>query len=329
MAVTPAPAPPLTPAPSPGSREIRVEASAARRTSRTLSDRLMEGVVRINACVVVLSVVLIFGFLIKESLPFFQQRSIGSLVLGQKWYPLEPSDLFGALPLISGTLVTTLIAIFFALPLGVMCAVFLGELAPGRLKNWLKSGVEILAGIPSVVIGFLGMTLLAPFLKERLGLNTGLTGFTGGLLLAFMALPTIISISEDALHAVPRDYRQASLALGATRLQTIWKAVTPAASRGIVAALMLGLGRAVGETMTVLMVTGNAAVVPTKFFEPVADNALFQSMRTLTATIAAEMGETPRDGLHYHSLFALGAVLFVITFTINTIADVALHREKK
>ncbi|MCC2671981.1 MAG: phosphate transporter permease subunit PstC [Armatimonadetes bacterium] len=303
-----------------------VQASKVRRHGRHFSDRFMTGVVRCTAALVVLSVVLIFAFLIRESIPFFQQRSLASFLLGPKWYPLEPSDTFGALPLIAGTLLTTAIAIVLALPLGVTCAVFMSELAPSRLKNTLKSTVEILAGIPSVVIGFIGMTVLAPLLQQRLGLMTGLTAFTGGVLLGFMALPTIISIAEDALHAVPQDYRRASLALGSTRLQTIWKTTVPAARRGIIAALMLGLGRAIGETMTVLMVTGNAGTIPTKFFAPVADNSLFQSIRTLTATIAAEMGETALGSLHYHALFALGAVLFVITLIVNSIADFALNR---
>jgi len=309
--------------------EVKVQASKARQVGRDFSDRFMKAFIHVNAFMVVVSVFLIFAFLIKESLPFFQQRSVKSLILGPSWYPLEPSDTFGALPLIGGTLLTTGIAIVIALPLGVLCAIFLGELAPSRLKNVLKSGVEVLAGIPSVVIGFIGMTVVGPLLQEKFGLLTGLTAFTGGLLLAFMALPTIISIAEDALHAVPHDYRQASLALGATRLQTIWRAVTPAAGRGIIAALMLGLGRAIGETMTVLMATGNAANVPNKLFAPVADNSLFMSIRTLTATIAAEMGETPQGSLHYHALFALGITLFLITFTVNTLADLALHRGKR
>jgi phosphate transport system permease protein len=305
------------------------QASRVTRAGRHFSDRFMQAFIWSNAVVVVASVVLIFAFLLRESLPFFQQRSVGSLLFGKNWYPLEPSNTFGALPLIAGTLLTTAIAIVVALPLGVLCAVFMGELAPGRWKTVLKSGVEVLAGIPSVVIGFIGMAVVAPALQSALNLNTGLTAFTGGVLLAFMALPTIISISEDAIHAVPQDYRQASLALGATHLQTIWKAVMPAASRGVMAALMLGVGRAIGETMTVLMATGNAANIPTKFVGPVVENSVFQSIRTLTATIAAEMGETPRESLHYHALFALGMTLFVITFLVNTLADYALNRGKR
>lgn len=307
----------------------RVQASKQRQAGRLVADRAMQWFIYLNAGIVVLSVLLIFAFLIKESIPFFQQRSLGSFALGPNWYPLEPSDTFGALPLIGGTVLTTVVAVAIALPIGVTCAVYMGELAPGRIKNVLKSTVEILAGIPSVVIGFIGLTIVGPWLKETMGLSTGLTAFTGSILLALMALPTIISISEDALTAVPQDYRAASLALGASRLQTIWKAVVPAAGRGILAAMMLGLGRAIGETMTVLMATGNAANVPAKLFEPIADNSLFQSIRTLTATIAAEMGETPVNSLHYHALFALGLTLFLITFCVNTFADFALHRGKK
>lgn len=308
-----------------------VAATTARKVGRAFSDRLMEGIIRVTAVGVVLSVLLILGFLLKESIPFFQKRSVGSLVTGTTWSPLEGFEEFGALPLIAGTALTTVVAILLALPLGILCAVFLGELAPSRLKTILKSAVEVLAGIPSVVIGFIGAAIISPWLRDALQLPTGLTAFTGGVLLAFMALPTIISISEDALHSVPNDYRQASLALGATRLQTIWRAIVPAARRGIVAAAMLGLGRAIGETMTVLMVTGNAAVVPDpkKLFTPLEDNSLFFSVRTLTATIAAEMGETPSGSLHYHALFALGAILFAITFVINTIADFALNRGRR
>lgn len=304
-------------------------ATTAQKHGRHAIDRVMQAFIYLCAALVVGSVVLIFFFLTKESIPFFQQRSVGSLVNGRQWSPLEPYNTFGALPLIGGTLITAAVAILIAMPIGITCAVFMGELAPSRLKTWLKSTVEVLAGIPSVVIGFVGLTVVAPALQSWLKLNTGLTGFTGAVLLAFMALPTIISISEDALHAVPQDYRAASLALGATRLQTIWKAVVPAAARGIVAALMLGIGRAIGETMTVLMATGNAAQVPDKLFAPVADNSLFQSMRTLTATIAAEMGETPVNSLHFHALFALGVVLFAITFVVNTIADFVLSRGSK
>jgi phosphate transport system permease protein len=188
------------------------------------------------------------------------------------------------------------------------------------MRTLLKSLVEVLAGIPSVVLGFIGLTVLAPWLKDRLDLISGLTAFTGSLLLALMALPTVISISEDALTAVPSDYRQGSLALGATELQTVWHSTIPAARSGLIAAAMLGVGRAIGETMTVMMVTGNAAVLP---------NNPFQQVRTMTATIAAEMGETVHYSPHYHALFFIGLLLFLFTLFVNTIADVALRQVRR
>jgi phosphate transport system permease protein len=224
------------------------------------------------------------------------------------------------LPLILGSLMVTIGAVVIALPLGLACAVYLAELAPPRTRATLKSAVELLAGIPSVVIGFIGLSLVAPWLKDRLDLISGLTAFTGSLMLALMALPTIISISEDALVAVPSDYKQGSLALGGTELQTIWRSTIPAARSGLIAAAMLGIGRAIGETMTVMMVTGTAAVLPTN---------PFQQVRTMTATIAAEMGETVHYSVHYHALFLIGVLLFLFTFVINTIADMTLQRVRR
>lgn len=208
-------------------------------------------------------------------------------------------------------------------PIGVATAIYIGEVAPPRLREILKPTVEVLAAIPSVVIGFIGLVVLAPFLQRWLHLDTGLTALTGAIMLGFMAMPTIISISEDALHAVPQDYKAAAYALGATKWQTIWRVLVPAARSGILAAVMLGVGRAIGETMTVLMVTGNAAVMPTTL------QSMLKPVRTLTATIAAEMGETDRYGTHYNALFMIGLVLFVMTFIINLIADTAIRRVRK
>jgi phosphate transport system permease protein len=205
-------------------------------------------------------------------------------------------------------------------PLGVGSAMFIAEVAPKAVKNVLKSFIEILAAIPSVVLGFLGIIWLGPVLRDTFHLSTGMCGLTGSLLLAFMALPTIISISEDALTGVPRSYREAAYGLGATHWQTLWRVILPSASSGIVAAVMLGIGRVVGETMVVLMVTGNAPVIPTSILEP---------LRTLTATIAGEMGETVGGSEHYYALFAVGLVLFVITFVINFIADLFLRRARR
>ena len=207
-----------------------------------------------------------------------------------------------------------------AVPLGVACAMYLAEVAPPAVREILKPTIEVLAGIPSVVVGFLGLLILAPAVKQLFGLPTGLTGLTGAILLALMALPTIISIAEDALAAVPGEYRLGALALGATRWQALRGVVVPAARSGIIAAVMLGIGRAIGETMTVMMVTGNAAVLARTLLQPV---------RTMTATIAQEMGETVQFSSHYYALFGIGLALFLITFAINLVADIALHRSAR
>jgi phosphate transport system permease protein len=206
-------------------------------------------------------------------------------------------------------------AVLIALPLGLTTAVYLGEIAPVWQREILKPVIEVLAGIPSIVLGFLGWVLVAP-LVQSLGAPTGLTAFTGSLILAYMALPTIISISEDALYAVPKEYRDGALAIGATQWQTIWRVVLPAAKSGIVIAVMLGIGRAIGETMAVMMVTGNAANIPA-----LSPAIFFQPVRTMTATIAAEMGEVAQGSMHYSVLFGIGIVLFAITFGINSLAS--------
>ncbi|MEK7749194.1 MAG: phosphate ABC transporter permease subunit PstC, partial [Bacteroidota bacterium] len=207
-----------------------------------------------------------------------------------------------------------------SVPIGIASALYIAEIAPPRTKEILKAGIELLAAIPSVIIGFIGMVTLGPLIKEMFGLPTGLTALTGSITLAFMAMPTIVSIAEDAITAVPRQYREAAIAMGATKWQTTWRVVAYAARPGMVAAVMLGIGRVIGETMAVMMVTGNAALIPYTMLEPV---------RTLTATIAAEMGETVQGGEHYAALFAIGIVLFVITFLINGVADFYLYRTRK
>jgi phosphate transport system permease protein len=265
-------------------------------------------------------VVLIFLFLMREGLPVFWEVPPGNL-FGTRWYPTF--DLFGTLPLILGSALVTVIAMVIALPLGVATAVFVREVAPSWVREVLKPMIEVLAGIPSVVLGFFGMTLVAPFIRETLGAPTGLTAFTGALILAYMALPTMISVAEDALDAVPKSYRDAGLAMGATRWQTIWRVVVPAARSGIVTAVMLGMGRAIGETMAVMMVTGNAARMPLSL------DSLFRPARTMTATIAAEMGEVAQDSVHYHALFGIGIVLFLMTFIINLAAASTIFRKQR
>ncbi|MGD1995798.1 MAG: phosphate ABC transporter permease subunit PstC [Anaerolineae bacterium] len=265
-------------------------------------------------------VLLIFLFLLREGVPLFFQVELGNL-FDTRWYPTF--DLFGTLPLILGSGLVTVAAIAIALPLGVTTAVFVREVAPGWAREILKPMIEVLAGIPSVVLGFFGMTLVAPFVRRTLGAPTGLTAFTGALILAYMSLPTIISVAEDALDAVPKSYRDAGLAMGATRWQTIWRVVVPAARSGIVTAVMLGMGRAIGETMAVTMVTGNAARLPLSL------DSLFRPVRTMTATIAAEMGEVAQGSVHYHALFGIGIILFVLTFIINLVAASAIFRKRR
>jgi phosphate transport system permease protein len=265
-------------------------------------------------------VVLIFLFLIREGVPVFFEVPLGNL-FGTRWYPTF--DLFGTLPLLLGSVLVTAIAMVIALPLGVATAIFVREVAPGWAREVLKPMIEVLAGIPSVVLGFFGMTLIAPVVRETLGVPTGLTAFTGALILAYMALPTIISVAEDALDAVPKSYRDAGLAMGATQWQTIWRVVVPAARSGIVTAMMLGMGRAIGETMAVMLVTGNAARLPLSL------DSLFRPVRTMTATVAAEMGEVAQGSTHYHALFGIGIILFLLTFVINLAAASTIFKKRR
>lgn len=265
-------------------------------------------------------VVLIFLFLLREGIPFFYEVPIGNL-FSTRWYPTF--DLFGTLPLLLGSILVTVIAMVIALPLGVATAIFVREIAPSWAREILKPMIEVLAGIPSVVLGFFGMTLIAPLVREIFGMPTGLTAFTGGLILAYMALPTIISVAEDALDAVPNSYRQAGLAIGATQWQTIVKVVVPAARSGIVTAMMLGMGRVIGETMAVMMITGNAARLPLTI------DSIFRPVRTMTATIAAEMGEVAQGSIHYHALFGIGIFLFLLTFIINLVAASTIFKKRR
>lgn len=271
----------------------------------------VESLIRILGFSTIGFVLLIFLFLLREGSLAFVEVDLTNLA-GSRWYPTF--DLYGLVPLVLGSLLVTLTAIVIALPLGVTTAVFIREVAPPWARDVLKPLVEVLAGIPSVVLGFFGMTVLAPIVRVGLGAPTGLTAFTGAVILAYMALPTIITVAEDALDAVPRSYRDAGLAMGATRWQTIWRVVVPAGSSGIVTGVMLGMGRAIGETMAVMMVTGNAARVPASL------DAILRPVRTMTATIAAEMGEVAQGSTHYHVLFGIGIVLFALTFLINLAA---------
>ena len=287
---------------------------------RRWTEFTIEALIRVLGFSSIGFVLLIFLFLLWEGLPVFFEVPLSDL-FSTRWYPTF--DLFGTLPLILGSILITVTAIAIALPLGVATAVFVREVAPGWAREILKPMVEVLAGIPSVVLGFFGMTLAAPLVRETLGAPTGLTAFTGALILAYMALPTIISVAEDALDAVPKSYRDAGLAMGATQWQTIWRVVVPAARSGIVTAVMLGMGRAIGETMAVMMVTGNAARMPLTL------DSLFRPIRTMTATIAAEMGEVAQGSTHYHALFGIGVILFLMTFLINLAAATTIFKKRR
>lgn len=259
----------------------------------------------------IIIVLLIFLFLFKEAFPFIGSPGIGEL-LHNIWNPVSfQKEEFGLYPLITGSILVTILATVIAIPFGIIGAVYISEVASAKEREFLKPFIEILAGIPSVVLGFFGLVVIAPLIKQLFDLNTGLTALTGAVLLAFMAIPTIMSISEDAIKSVPSAYKEASLALGASKLETIWKVVVPAALSGIVASVMLGMGRVVGETMTVMMVTGNA---------PVISMNPFTSVRTMTATIAAEMGEVTIGSHHYMALFWVGIVLMLMTFILNLIS---------
>ncbi len=235
--------------------------------------------------------------------------SLGNFIGGKDWYPTAtPAPQLGVLAIILGTLWVSLGAMIFALPIGISIAIYMAEIANKNVRDWLKPFIELLSGIPSVVFGFFGLVYIVPFLQNVFNLPVGETALAGSLLLGIMALPTIITLSEDAIRSVPRELKEASFALGANHWQSIIRVLLPYSKSGVIAACILGIGRAVGETMAVLMVTGNAAVIPTTFLEPV---------RTITATIASELGEAPQGGIHYEALFILGSILFIITFLIN------------
>lgn len=257
-----------------------------------------------------------------SGLNFIEDNSIsaGEVFGGTEWFPTAtPAPLFGMLPLLLGTLWVSLFAILFALPFGISIAVYMSEVASPRIRNFLKPVIELLNGIPSVVYGFFGLIVIVPMLQRVFGLPVGESGLAGSLVLAIMALPTIVTVAEDAMRNCPRTLREASLALGASKWQTIYKVVIPSSMSGIASGVVLGIGRAVGETMAVLMVTGNAAVMPHSILEP---------LRTIPATIAAELGEAPAGGAHYQSLFLLGVILFFITFIINMCVEFISARNK-
>jgi len=289
-----------------------------KRTLRNLQERALRAFFLFNGIIAILALVGIFVLLLTSSFPAFREINLFKFLSGKIWDPTAPVvPLYGILSQIVSSLMVTAIALVIAVPIGIGVAAYLSDVAHWRVREIVKPVIEVLAAIPSVVIGFLGIVLVGPFLAKISGLTHGLNALNGAVLLAIMSLPTIISISEDALSAVPSAYGEASLALGASKWQTIIRVKLPAALSGIIAAVMLGMGRAIGETMTVLMATGNARSFPT---------GLFDSVRTLTSNIAIELGEVPYFTTHYYALFAIGLVLFLMTFLINLLADIFLRK---
>jgi len=250
--------------------------------------------------------------LFQQGLPVFRIINLFEFIGGKAWYPTADPPEFGILPLILGTFWITAGAMLFCIPIGIGSALFLHEIASFNVRSVLKPIIEILAGIPSIVYGFFGMVIIAPFLQNMINISIGQCALTASLILGIMAVPTVCSLAEDALNFVPNSFREASFALGANRWQTLTRVVIPAAGSGISTAIILGMSRIVGETMTVLMVAGGAAVIPKSIFDPV---------RPMTATIAAEMGEAAVGSPHYHALFAIGLVLFLITMFFNVMAE--------
>lgn len=267
----------------------------------------------------VLAVALIFLFLFSEGLKLLQTESLLSMLFGSDWQPTSENPRYGMLPLLLGSLLVTAGALAIAMPLGIGCAVCLSELSGTQVSEILKPTIEVLAGIPSVILGFFALVVLAPAVSALFGVPSGLNALTGSIVLALMVVPTIETISEDALRSVPKGFREASLAMGATKWETIWHVVLPAALPGITVAVLLGFGRAIGETMVVLMATGNAALIPSGFLDPV---------RAMTGTIAAEMGEVAIGSAHYQSLFMLALLLFLVSFAVNVSANMLIRRQR-
>jgi phosphate transport system permease protein len=285
-----------------------------------LGERAVEGWIFLNGLLAIVVLLGVLILLLREGLPIFFYTPPWEFFFGTKWYPVSEPPTFGIMPFFVATLWVTLVSTAIAVPVGVGCAAYLAEVAPAKVRETVKPVVELLAGIPSVVMGFIGLMLLSPLVQSAFNLNTGLSGLTAAIMLSMMSLPIIVSVSEDALRAVPREFREAAYALGATKWETIRHVCIPGALSGIAAAVMLGVGRAIGETMTVLMVAGGALAVPYSPTEP---------MMPMTAAIASGIGNAVRGGLQYQALFAIGLILFVMTLSVNLIADRVLERQKR
>ena len=295
-----------------------MQAISSRHRAETFAESLIEGLIRLCGISAIVFVFGIFFFVSREgSQLLFHGFNFREFLGSQEWYPSSESHVrYGVLALIAGTVSVTALAMALAVPFGIGAAIFISEFCGPRAKESLKVTIELLAAIPSVVWGFVGLTVMNPVIIKLFHTPIGLNVLNGGLILALMSFPIIVSIGEDALKAVPDSYREAALALGVTRWQLIYRVLLPAAKNGLLAAVLLGVGRAVGETMAVLMATGHAVKIPT---------SLMDSVRTLTATIAAELGEAPVHSDHYQVLFIIGILLFSITFAANLAADLIVR----
>lgn len=288
--------------------------------ARLSLDILFKYIFKITGLLVLAALGGILAILIYNSFSFFLDVKPIDFITGLEWNPTGKIPQYGMLPLVLSTSLVTFGAMLIAIPLGIGTAAFISEYASPKLKTFLKPAIEMLAAIPSVVIGFLGIVLVGPGIADLANLPNGLNALNGAILLAVMALPTIITVAEDAIHAVPKTYKEASYGVGATKWQTLCFVTIPAAAPGIIAAIMLGVGRAIGETMTVLMATGNASLLP---------EGMFDSVKTMTATIAIEMGEVPYKTTHYFSLYAIATVLFFMTLVANLVGEFFINRFRK
>ncbi|RAK06629.1 phosphate ABC transporter membrane protein 1 (PhoT family) [Halanaerobium saccharolyticum] len=286
----------------------------------TTKEKIIKNILMLFAFSSILFLTGIIIVLFREGAPIFTKVGISEFLFSSDWYPTYDPPGYGIFNLLSASIVVTIGAMVIAVPFGVASAVHISYILPKKYKNIVKPTIEMLAGVPSVIYGLFGMKILSPFLRGVFGLPTGLTALTAMIMLGIMSLPTIVSLSEDAITAVPKSFRDASLALGANRLETMIRVILPTASSGIVTAIILGMGRAIGETMTVLMVAGGASLFPSNILKPV---------RPMTATIAAEMGEAPVGSEHYQALFGIAIILFLITLVFNIFADIAQQRFKE
>lgn len=308
-----------SPADAPSTSAAHLERKAQLRRYKEFA---IEALIRVCGVSAVIFVFGIFYFVLREGAPFlFGRLDLGQFFTSQEWYPDSPADpRYGILALMAGTFSVVVMAMLIAVPFGLGAAIYVSEFATGRVKETLKIVIELFAAIPSVVWGFIGLVIMNPLIIDLFNAPVGLNALNGAILLALMSLPIIVSISEDALKAVPDRYREAAEAMGATKWQVTWHVLLPAAKNGLLAAVLLGVGRAIGETMAVLMATGHAVNIP---------HSPLDSVRTMTATIAAELGETAQGTDHYRVLFVIGTLLFVITFIVNLVADLVVKGVRK